>query len=172
MNRTLPPFLQELFDRGIDPLEDAAARAWLEQHPDHLQAFASLRALLHEVGEVPPVMTWPRRRWPFWVAAGAAAVLVGIAVFGLYAAAVPGSGPGSGSPLSTVLPRPQFAPRAQVRSCATTESTVAGGRQFVLATEQGTLSRRASTIRSTTSTEPQLPTVFLRTTVFETTIRP
>jgi hypothetical protein len=46
MNRTLPPFLQELFDRGQDPLADAAARAWLEQHPEQLPAFASLRALV------------------------------------------------------------------------------------------------------------------------------
>lgn len=169
MNRALPAFLQELFDRGVDPLDDPRARAWLEQHPEQLPAFASLRALVREVRAVPPAMTWPRRRWPLWLMTGAAGVLAAIAVWWLYASAVPGSW----SPPSAGLPRPLFAPRSQVRSSATSEERiVAGSRQFVFATVQGTLSQKASTTRSMTSTEPQLPTVFLRTTVFDTTIRP
>ena len=170
MNPTLPPFLQELFDRGIDPLEDAAARAWLEQHPDQLPAFASLRALLHEVREVPPAMTW--RRWPFQAAAGAAAVLVGIGAWWPIAAAMRVSVPPPTAPPTTVMPRPLFAARSCVRSSATTERIAERTREFAFATVQGTVSRQASTTLSTTSTERQLPTVFLRTTLLEEVIRP
>jgi hypothetical protein len=165
MNPALPPLLQELFDRGVDPLDDATARAWLEQHPEHLRAFAALRATLREVAGVPPRTAWPLRRWPFLLVAGAAAVLLGVVAWWPTTATVP-------APAPTVLPRPLFAPRSCVLSITTTERIADDTRAFAVATVQGTLSRQASTTFSTSPTVPRLPTVFLRTTVLEETIRP
>ncbi|MBL8732261.1 MAG: hypothetical protein JNN13_07815 [Planctomycetes bacterium] len=159
MNPVLPPFLQESFDRGVDPLDDEATRVWLQQHPEHLQAFAALRATLREVADLPPQMRWPRRWRPLWFLAGAAALLVAAWL-------------AASSPAVTVLPRPLFAPRAAVLSITTTERIADGTRAFAFATVQGTLSHKASTTFSTCSTGRQLPTVFLRTTVREETVRP
>ncbi|MBZ0151929.1 MAG: hypothetical protein K8J09_10390 [Planctomycetes bacterium] len=159
MKPVLPPFLQESFDRGVDPLDDDATRVWLQQHPEHLHAFAALRATLREVAGLPPQRSWPGRWRPLWFFAGAAALLVAAWLTGSSAAA-------------TVLPRPLFAPRAAVLSITTTERIADGTRAFVFARVQGTLSQKASATFSTCSTGRQLPTVFLRTTVREETVRP
>jgi len=169
MNPPLPPFLQELFDRGVDPLDDAAACAWLEQHPEQLRAFAGLRATLRGVAHVSPQTAWPLRRGPSLPVAVAAgvlvAVLLGIVVWWPSIAAAP-------VPSSTVLPQPSFAPRSCVLAITTTERIADDTRAFASSTVHGTLSRHASTTLSTSPTERRLPTVFLRTTVLEETIRP
>lgn len=162
MNPAMPPFLQEPFDRGVDPLDDDATRAWLQQHPEQLQAFAALRATLREVADLPPQLRWPRWRRPLWLLAGAAALLV-TTWFVLP------------PPAATVLPQPLFAPRSCVVSITTTERIADDTRTFAFATVNGTLSRKASTTFSTCSpcsTGRQLPTVFLRTTVREELVRP
>ena len=54
MTRELPPFVQDLLDRRVDPLADAAARDWLLAHPECLPAFAALRADLAALCDLAP----------------------------------------------------------------------------------------------------------------------
>lgn len=173
MSPVLPPFLQDLFDRGQDPLDDPDALAWLERHAEHLRAFAALRATLREVSAVPPRTAWPRQRWPFLLVAGAAALLLSaLWVFAAWWPADTADPAPALAPPSTVLPRPLFAPRSCVLSISTTERIGDETRTFASATVHGTLSRQTSTTFSTTPTDRRPPTVFLRTTVLEETIRP
>ncbi|MCR9244790.1 MAG: hypothetical protein NXI31_07145 [bacterium] len=53
MTDAIPPFLQQLLDRGIDPLGDARAREWLLAHPEALPSFAALREALAAVAHAP-----------------------------------------------------------------------------------------------------------------------
>lgn len=162
----LPEFVQDQFDRGLDPLDDAEVRAWLEQHPEHLLAFASLRATLCTPADLPLARSRPRWRLPLALAAGAAVLLVG----GLWSWFAPPA------PRSTALPRPLLAPSGCVLAVATRECVVDDTREFARAVVQGTLSRRATTTFSTAAIDragaPSDPRTMVRTTIHAETISP
>lgn len=68
-------------DEHREPLEDPQVVAFLDAHPEHLQAFAEERADLEQVAELPPTAATdasPRRPW---LVAAAAVVLFGLAWF-------------------------------------------------------------------------------------------
>lgn len=76
MGDPLPDFVQQAFDRGSDPLEDAEICAWLEEHPQHLEAFAALRGRLRSL-HGPGPRTGSSSRRPVWLfTIGAAAALL------------------------------------------------------------------------------------------------
>lgn len=64
--------LDEYFDRREDPLDDERIQQHLAEHPEDLEAFAALRAMLGGLEPEPvPALRFPvARRWPFWLAAG------------------------------------------------------------------------------------------------------
>lgn len=138
MTRALPPFLQDLLDRGQDPLADAAARDWLLAHPEALTAFAALRADLAALREQAPAVVSPvagpptgvRRRRRL-VPLGAFAVACAVAAAALALGApwrTPAQERAAPSPARTApspLPRPDFAASALV-SCVRTRTSVAG----------------------------------------------
>ena len=138
MTRALPPFLQDLLDRGQDPLADAAARDWLLAHPEALTAFAALRADLAALREQAPAVVSPvagpptgvrRRRRLVPLGAFAVACAVAAATLALGAPwRTPAQERAAPSPARTApspLPRPDFAASALVR-CVRTRTSVAG----------------------------------------------
>ena len=68
--------LHDCLDARRDPLDDAELVAYLDEHPEHLAAFAALRADLRALA----VPRATRRRWPWFVAAGSAAAAAFVAV--------------------------------------------------------------------------------------------
>ena len=113
MSDPMPPWLQELLDRRIDPLDDPATRTWLEQHPENLEAFAALRAQLQQIetanAAAPRPEATPRvrsrrvlRRPSVQVAAAACAItLVLLARWSMT--------PSLASSAAPPIPRPDFA---------------------------------------------------------------
>ena len=167
MNTQLPPFVQDQFDRGLDPLGDATVRAWLEEHSELLPAFAALRAALFAAEDLPAATALRRRRTPLAVAAGAAALLLGVLVWWL--ARAPAAAP------ATALPRPLLAPAKCVLAITTSERVADDTSTFACATVQGTLSRRAIATFSTMSLErapASDPRIAVRTTIHTETISP
>ncbi len=131
----MPPFLQTLFDRGIDPLDDPAARAWLDAHPDALESFALLRADLARLrAEVPPAPDAVRRGSfigrPWLVAAVAAGALL------LWAL------PGPSAPAKSSLPRPDLAPPGYVVHSSVVTSIQDDARTFRDVVEAGFATRQ------------------------------
>lgn len=104
----LPPFVHDLLDRRVDPLDDGAARAWLLAHPEALECFATLRAQLASLPHGPPRAVG-RRRWPVPLVAGAVAAVAAVA----FAFCAPADAP-------TPLPRPELVADAVVAWRATT----------------------------------------------------
>lgn len=120
MTVTLPPFLQELLDRGSDPLTDEQAQQWLLEHPDALEAFAATRSAMTALRAGPRVVPPWQRALPRLVALTAAALA--LAALFTFASAPSGSLP---QPRTGPLPRPDFAPMTLVAWRVTT-SEVAG----------------------------------------------
>lgn len=136
MNPTLPPFVQELLDRGVDPLDDPRTQEWLLAHPETLPSFAALRRTLAELpARARPALPW---RPVAWLSAAAAAAM---ASFGLLAA-------GDGA-ADRPLPRPDFAASSSVvhsRAAVTeVEGTSSRHSAFVLA--RGGLAQRRLTLQ-------------------------
>lgn len=113
MTTDLPPFLHDLLDRRIDPLDDPAARAWLLAHPEALEPFAALQQRLARLPGPTPAPAPIRPHWPWLVAASVAAAVA--------VAAWLASGPSR--PIDTAdaaLPRPEFAADGVVAWAAST----------------------------------------------------
>jgi hypothetical protein len=167
MNMQLPPFVQDHFDRGLDPLCDATVRAWLEERPELLPAFAALRAALFAAEDLPADAALRHRRTPLALAAGVAALLLGGLVWWL--ASAPAAAP------ATALPRPLLAPANCVLAITTSERVADDTSTFACAIVQGTLSRRSVATFSTMSLErgpaSDLRTA-VRTTIHTETILP
>jgi hypothetical protein len=70
--------LNECLDDRRDPLDDAELAAFLDAHPEHLDALAALRADLLALGRASRT-TARRRRWS-WLAAAAVAAAAAFAV--------------------------------------------------------------------------------------------
>lgn len=71
--------VQECFDARIDPLDDDRVCAFLDAHPEHLPAFAELRACLAAVPSLDePVMPRPRRRLPWLLFVTSAAAVLAV----------------------------------------------------------------------------------------------
>src|SRR5262245_1236159 len=147
MTRELPPFLQALLDRGVDPLADATARDWLLAHPECLSAFASLRADLASLREraAPRRVLRLRRLVPL---AACALGVVALAVCALWPRLA------AGSAASSALPRPDLASLSLVR-CVRTSTAVAGdGGAFASVRSVG----RATQLRREAFTTAAAPT--------------
>ena len=138
MNQPLPAFLHDLLDRGVDPIDDPAARTWLDQHPESLEAFAALRARLQNLGEAssatPRASRFHGLRSPL--------PLLGIAV--AVAALAVLLWPSTPQPVPTPLPRPDFA-RAGVLRCTAVTNIADGSSSFRTVVETGNVSRRRRT---------------------------
>lgn len=122
MNPTLPPFVQDLLDRGVDPIDDSRTQEWLREHPDALPAFAALRRALIELPvtlqAVPPqaVRRAPMPLRPIvWLSASAAAAIVTLAVLAT-----------GQSDSSTPLPRPDFPATGGVVHCRAAATEIRG----------------------------------------------
>ncbi len=80
MTEPLPSFLNEVFDRGIDPIADPRVQAWLDAHPGSLEKFVGLWADLEGLAELSTRQSGrfssPRRR--VLLAVGAAVALVAV----------------------------------------------------------------------------------------------
>lgn len=158
MTTPVPPELLAAFDRGGDPLDDPQLRAWLEDHPEHLATFASLRARVTDVGSVPVDTVWPAL--PAW-----RRPLVGLAAGGLLAAAIwfAVARPGPVEVVPATLPGPTLAARAGIRSLVVTTHIVGSTDTFVGTQQPGRLARHSRRIHIVTS-RPS-PAVTVRSTL-------
>lgn len=111
----LPPFVQDLLDRGHDPLADERSQQWLLAHPEALEAFAATRRVLGDLRTLPPIARPWRRAVP-WVGVIAAAAIA--------AAVLRGRSDANAAPRP--LPRPDFAAMTLV-SCRVSTSEIGGG---------------------------------------------
>lgn len=118
MSPTLPPFVQELLDRRIDPLTDERSRHWLLEHPESLESFAALRQRLADAGGTPAVRATRAVRARL-VAAAAVVFALGAVTVALLRPDAPAPSP---------LPRPDFAADGGVVFCRVTTSERAGTR--------------------------------------------
>ena len=138
---TLPPFVQDLLDRGLDPLDDARTREWLLEHPAALESFAALRASLGSLGERATATPAPSasRRWLPGAAAAAALVLVTSAIAIGFWPPSPAAAPPS-------LPRPDFAATGKVVHCrvASTMRDGTRGRQDLVTYRRAPTGHRAT----------------------------
>jgi len=151
MMRELPPFLQDLLDRGVDPLADAAARDWLLAHPECLPAFATLRADLAALGEMAPTAAVPTRVRRLRRSVPLGAFALALVALGLCAqwrtSAADRDAP---SP----LPRPDFAAPALVRAVRTSTSVAGTHGAFASVSSVG----RATLLRREEFTTAAAPT--------------
>ena len=138
MRSELPPFVQELFEEGRDPLADPRTDAWLLEHPEALAAFVELRATLQalpapNLPTAQPAPSSPRSpiRWPIgWpmLAAAAAAIVV----FGSFAVFTSGAAMEPEEPTPPVvaarapLTRPDFPTTSRVVTCRTVATKTRG----------------------------------------------
>lgn len=165
----LPGDLLAAFDREADPLDkdplnkdplnDAALREWLLQHPEHLAAFATLRAQCHEMAKLPVDLAWPGTRpqrpwWPFALATG---LLAAALVLWLLPPAAFRAAP------EVALPRPRLAPAAAVQNVVVTIVTLGPGERHEQTHRHGTLARQ--TIESHTTTGAPQPNLTFRSTL-------
>ncbi|MCA8952233.1 MAG: hypothetical protein KDE27_22170 [Planctomycetes bacterium] len=130
MNPTLPPFVQELFDRGIDPLDDPRTAEWLLANPTALDPFATLRA---ELSRLPQQRPAHRRRPLPWLMAAAAGLALWAVV--TYSRSVPAAGETARTTPARTAPTPQpdFATTGDVVFCrvVTTERAGLATRQHI-----------------------------------------
>jgi len=147
---SLPPLFDDLFDSGIDPLDDAVARQWLLDHPDALPAFAryreSLMAMADATEGARPSPS-PRRRV---AALAAVAMIIVLTTVAGSAALMLRS--------ASVCPSPDFASPLLVRY-SRGESSVAGSRQVLHRTvATGRVARQQRVIwQSSTGATPAVP---------------
>ncbi|MCA8974277.1 MAG: hypothetical protein KDC98_06120 [Planctomycetes bacterium] len=129
--RSMPAFVHELFDRGLDPLSDPRTERWLLDDPEALEAFAATRQTLRalsapEMLPVVPAAPGQMQRSPWLVtaaamAAAAVAVLIGCLIMRADPVATTAPLPRTSLPRTslprTSLPRPDFATRGGVVYC-------------------------------------------------------
>lgn len=158
MNSSLPTELLAAFDRGGDPLDDPQLRRWLEEHPEHLPAFAALRVSLVGVAAVPATTVWPARppwrRLPVLLAAG---LLLAMGVVWVVAFR------SSPEAVRSTVPWPTLAARTGVRSVVATTHIVGVANSFVGRQQPGRLARHSLT--SHTVTGRPSPSVTFQSTV-------
>ncbi|MBK8097308.1 MAG: hypothetical protein IPK26_09380 [Planctomycetes bacterium] len=167
MNASLPTELLAAFDRGGDPLEDPQLRGWLEEHPEHLPAFAALRASLAGVAAVPATTVWPARpawrRLPVLIAAG---LLLAMGLGWFVASAF--------RPVavaSPTVPWPTLAAQTDVRSVVVSTHVVGVANSLVGRQQRGLLSRHSRTSHTVTG-RPSPAVTFQSTVAFEESFAP
>ena len=137
MNQPLPAFLHDLLDRGVDPIDDPAARTWLDQHPESLEAFAALRAGLQHLGEArgssPRVSRFHGLRSPSLLGIAVAVTVLAVLLW-----------PSTPQPVHTPLPRPDFT-RTGVLRCTAVTNIADSNSSFRTVVETGNMSRRRRT---------------------------
>ena len=156
----LPDWLQQALDRGLDPLDDPAACAWLDAHPEALESFAGLRADLAALGAASP-MPRRRRRMPIGVVVASLLLLSGVAAGIVWWRA---SAPASRASMSTVvlrdepLPRPDLGDDGRFVSFVTTAMADGDGAALRRVTIFGhTTARRVVTLAVARAASPSIP---------------
>jgi hypothetical protein len=162
MTANLPKELLAAFDRGVDPLLDAELREWLLQHPEQLAAFASLRAQLHEVSQLPLATAWPAAPQRPWLPiAFAAGLLAAASVLWLWLVGMP-AGMFRSAP-EPALPRPRLAPAAAVQAVLVTTVTQGPRERHERTQRHGMLARQA--IESHTTAGADQPNLTFQSTL-------
>ena len=73
--KDLEHLAQDAWDRGVDPLDEASVVSWLDEHPEHIEAFAAWRASVETLPSMDAAST--RRHRPLVAALAAATLLAG-----------------------------------------------------------------------------------------------
>lgn len=158
MKSHLPQELLAAFDRGGDPLDDPGLRAWLLQHPEHLAAFATLRAQLRTLSGMPADLAWPvpRSKRPWWLLASGAGLSAAVLTLWFVGFTPAPSSQGS------AVPSPGFAPASAVRSVVVSTQTLGRDGLHEATHLHGSLARQ-TIVRHLVASPPQ-PNVTSRST--------